>query len=261
MVAGTDDCDKVVRVAFTLSANVLCSGLEVWVSQKECADASANGDLVLGTSTLVDLQSSRTGTFEFKIRELPVFTAADAGTCGATGLNSEHHVCGAFKAASYDCSSSPVVVKAGTSPTVTYDSQAPVAPVINTVAAADGALTVAYSASASDAVRVNLELRAAGQTEFGFFQSGAAGDNRVRLEGLQNDLAYEVRALSLDLAGNVSEPSNVVTATPLHTQGFFEVCQRSGGCGQGCAAVGGGGALAAAAALVAYRLFSRRKRR
>jgi MYXO-CTERM domain-containing protein len=74
--------------------------------------------------------------------------------------------------------------------------------------------------------------------------SGRVTATDHRFGGLENDVEYGVRVVAFSDADNPSDPSNVVTGTPLAVNDFFELYRQAGGVEQGGCASGAAGLLA-----------------
>jgi hypothetical protein len=62
------------------------------------------------------------------------------------------------------------------------------------------------------------------------------------VSGLTNGTLYDVRIYGEDAAGNFTDPSDVVQATPVASEGFYKTYRREGGADRGgCGDIGGGG--------------------
>jgi hypothetical protein len=224
----------------------------------------ANEDLILGTVTT--WPNTATGSFDVQVADLPGLREADGGTaCGSAAIEKEHKVCGAFKANSgfplATCGSGDFVTKIATSPKIIFDAVPPPKPSIVQVDSLDRALRVEVEPGIGAAV-IRLEFRL--RDTPGDFVAGptvTTESKSGRIEDLTNDVVYEVRAVALDEAGNESEPSDVVTATPVLTYGFFARYQAAGGAEQGgCDATGGASFAVLGAVLGLVRLLGRRNR-
>ncbi len=235
------DCNLTINVNWTNTALVgLCAStdLRIWASELECQDTAGTSDFVFATISQSQL-SARAGTGSLTVSQLPGFRNSDAGVqCGADGVERSHRICGGYKLAGTGvagCTNAQT-----NSLSAVYDTKAPVAPTI-TVDAQDTGLLVKFSAS-SDTSVVHVFVREQGSAG-SFIEKGqlaAITGSSVKISGLTNDVAYEVVAQSEDAAGNFSVNSEVITATPRLTLGFYGRYREAGGSDTaGCTAVGG----------------------
>ncbi|MFZ5468949.1 MAG: MXAN_2561 family MXYO-CTERM-anchored protein [Myxococcota bacterium] len=256
---GPGECEAPIQVTWSVGiTGVVCSDLEVWVTPStSCGEKPGDNDFKFQSLPPSLFANQRTGTFVLRVRELPAFSSPNTAVCGDAGLEKEHRVCAAFTLGTFDCVTSQRTVLRPASPAmVSYDSLPPQSPVVSSVTAGDRSITVTFSTDA-DTVVVDAEVKKQTESDFHVAASSAPSSFTVRIDDLENNAIHEVRLVARDKAGNVSAPSATFSATPLHTQGFFEVYRRAGGTDQGCTAAGGG--MLASAALLAARLFSRRK--
>jgi hypothetical protein len=257
-------CGESLTVSWTAQAGAIpCSELTFWSTTGECGEAAAAGDKSYDAIPKDVWPTKGTSTFTIKVSELPMFTASDAGfTCGTLGDERKVKLCAFFVYSSFACGSNETKVKGTAPPTITYDAKAPDAPVIE-VLSRDSALTVKLSAS-DDSETVNIEARVAGEGEFQVMETVASATSDAKITGLSNNVLYEVRAVAFDAAENESAPSEIVTGTPIRTEGFFSDYRNSGGRDQGgCTSAPGGMLLwlAAVVGLAAGGRFLRRGRR
>jgi hypothetical protein len=203
-----------------------------------------------------------TGPFNINISALPAFQGSDAATCGAPGTEVTHRICGAFTFSSFTCGNGNQVIKATTPLTLTTDAKAPPPPVLGEVAAQDRSLVVPFTVD-SEAAEVQLEFRAllpdAGVAED--FQSGPSvappSVGKAELKNLINGTTYQIRAVAVDSAKNISDFSIPVTGKPIATDGFFEIYRNSGGAETGGCSTGLGGLIGWVSALGVWALVRR----
>ncbi len=259
---GANQCAGMLTATWTSTlTGVPCGiGLQFWITQGECGDAAVTGDVPLDLDTVPAsvVFSLHTGTFSVDVSALPFpgnsSTAAyDGGvSCGAANATVNMKLCGAISLQSgISC-----IVNHASPLAITYDTQPPVAPAIESVVVKDAALTATVSFS-SDTEFVYLQAKGGSDTDFGHdTQIVVLNSSTGTVNGLQDGNTYDLRAYAVDAAGNVSDYSPTVSATPLHATGFWEAYRRAGGQAQGCAALGAPPLLIGALML----LLRRRKR-
>lgn len=152
-----------------------------------------------------------------------------------------------------------------TAPVIVSTTRPP-APIVTSVTPADAALVLTWqpgtptALAPADSQEYVLEAAAMTTTDLvPLHTSAPTTETGLRLGGLVNSVVYAVRARAISLAGNESDPSAAVTATPAATkESVFRpgAGGGSGGCGSGVAGPFG---LAIVAAALALR--SRRHRR
>jgi len=229
---GAAACTTTLQATWTNNSlfGAPCGDLAVWTTSGECGDTPASGDHSLDSVTAAIVMSVRTGTIQVPLEQLPGFTGADAGLCGAADTQLSMKLCAAIPLQSgltcFSNHASPLELD--------YDTQPPPAPAIDSVVAQDGALQVSVSAS-TDTFEVDLQAQGAQETAFGHgVQVLTADTSTGTIRGLTNGEAYEVRAYAVDAAGNASGYSDPMSGTPLHSTGFWEAYRRAGGEAQGC---------------------------
>ncbi len=238
----------------------MCSTPEFWITAGTCGDHPASGDITLTPTTPIDLNSTRSGTFNpVNVNDLPIFQTSDGGgACGSRSGNLTLYICGSVSVPNTSfsgCGSTSIV--RGTNPQIQYRGSPPAVPSCD-VAPLDGALRVSSSAG-SDVNLTHAELREQGVGDFAEVASFTPDQGSVKVGGLQNGTPYEVRCFADDGVGNNSDRSGVVVATPVASDGFYENYRRLGGEEKG----GCGSALPAALGLPlvmgAYRLLRRKR--
>jgi len=247
-----------VSVTWTRSLQP-CRALSVWLSSKSSCgtepDSSA-GDVSLADVSQTVFTAATTGSFTFDLSSLP-FPTGDAGAgCGSLQEDKTFLVCGATSQVDYlSCSST---VQKATAAKVVYDGKPPTPPSFAAVAGLDSAVRITL-ASASDATFEELVVSLGG-TEVRRVNQ-AVGKGPIQVDGLENNVTYQLQAYSTDEAGNVSEASETVDVTPTKTFGFLELYGKGGGQETGgCGSVGGGVAGGAVLAVLGFWLSSRRNR-
>jgi len=260
-------CDSTINVDWTATSGgaSTCTDLRLWVTDRTtCGDAPQSGDLDLGTASASDF-SAGSGRKSFLLDDLPgIEGVADAGSgCGAVGFEQTFIGCGRFTLGSLvSACSSPTVVTNSTLPKLVYDALPPSAPTLDSLIPLDGALLARVSTTGADAVTVVLFVKEAAAAETAYTAattfSTEAGSGKIT--GLQNGVAYSVKAYAEDVVANRSEASSELTGTPENSEGFFGNYRRLGGDEVGgCSAVGGGSMVSALALLVLGAAFLRRR--
>ena len=243
-----------------------CADLSLWLTRdtdcKESASAqSAGSTRELSSIPQATLRQSGSGTSNFLVSELPLFSSGDGGVaCGASGISETVRLCGATKQSSdfLGTCSTTTVVKATAPLKITYDTLAPGAPLIEAVNPLDRALQVQVSAP-DDASEMRLVVTREG-TEITSVRQGV-DQSRIEVKNLQNGVTYQLSAYAIDAAGNESLEAALAEGTPIKTLGFYEKYRESGGAETGgCGATGGGMAGGALLSVLGFWLFSRRNR-
>ncbi len=239
-----NDCNLNVTVNWTNTALGLglCANtdLKVWASELECQDSAGTTDVVFNTISSSEL-SAGVGTFTVAVAELPGFKYSDAGVqCGTDGVERSHRLCGAYRINGTGIPGSACTVSQTNSLSLIYDTKAPVAPTI-TVDVQDSALLVKFKAS-PDTTVIHVYTREQGTAAFiEKAQLATASGSSIKVSGLTNDTTYDVMARSEDAAGNFSENSELFSATPRLTLGFYGRYRSAGGTdtATGCSAING----------------------
>ncbi|HZH02877.1 MAG TPA: MXAN_2561 family MXYO-CTERM-anchored protein, partial [Myxococcaceae bacterium] len=240
---GADDCGGSVTVSWTISVfGTTCDDdLRLWVTRESCT-----GDPPSGVTPFVsenNWPTQTTGEATLKVADLPGISGTDGGTgCGT--IEEDYNVCGAVD---YSAGfGSACQTARATSATLSYDALPPAAPSAPTLSGIDSAITVGLSAP-EDAAFMVVEYRLAEGEEGGAFRATErieVSRGSYRIEGLVNDVSYEVRTYAVDDADNQGPPSDGVIGQPRATVGFFEAYKRAGGAETGGCGAAGGGALA-----------------
>ncbi|HSP80540.1 MAG TPA: MXAN_2561 family MXYO-CTERM-anchored protein [Myxococcaceae bacterium] len=255
------DCGRDIAFSWTVGGT-LCDGLSLWLTRDSDCQDSASAQTTRTALTTIPVETIRNqggqGTSSFQGSELP-FPETDGGAaCGALGQEVTFRLCGATKGAdAFGTCLSTTTLKA--SPLrVLYDTLPPGPPSIGEVVALDESLRVTVDAP-EDATQVRLAVLQGDTEVTSVLQTVEQGAFRV--EDLQNNVAYTLRAYSIDEAGNVSEAFDEAEGTPIKTLGFYEEYLRAQGKETGgCGAAGGGVAGGAVLAVLGFWLSSRRKR-
>jgi len=255
------DCGTRRVVVTWTSSGTACQELALWLTEgsecKETADAQTTTRRTLTSIPQTTLNSSRTGTFEFAVSELPFSSQGDAGTgaCGVLDVEQAFRVCGSTKATDFVGSCSTTVTKASPGK-LTYDAKPPSAPTIESVSQLDQALRVQVTGT-TDVNQVRLVVLRDGLE----VTRKTQGTGSIQVEQLENEVTYQLEAYAIDAAGNVSATAATAEGTPTKTLGFYEKYRQSGGTETGgCGATGGGLAGSAMLAVLGFWLSSRRNR-
>lgn len=265
IVVSRDNCTTNRSVTWTRAGN-FCDSIFLWVSgtDEACSGEPGADDLLLNTLSATD--TSTTGTT--KAFSASQVLARSSTTCEAQTTEKRFRICATTKKANSNgtsgCESTATSV--GT-PVITFilDPEPPQVPSVPTATGLDGALSVRVTPP-SDATTMRVQVQAlgaGGDADAGTDPGGGvapvgdailsaeqATDNPVfRVEGLQNGVTYEVRALAIDRAGNSSGLSEAAQGTPIASSGFFGAYvgaggDETGGCGAAGGSIAGGAALA-----------------
>ncbi len=254
---GASSCGGTLQATWTSTLRgVPCGDMAVWITNGECGDAPATGDHSLDSVTSALVLTVRTGTITINLAQTPTgdltgFTSElDGGaSCGQPDTEVDMKLC-----ASIPLQSGVSCIQNHASPLdIVYDTKPPATPSIDTVTVKDASLQIGVTYS-SDSEFVYVEAKGAGEADFGHStQIVVADTSSGTISGLVNGTTYDLRAYAVDAAGNVSGYSDIVSATPLHTTGFWEAYRRAGGQAQGCSAVWGAPVLAGALLLLLRR--------
>lgn len=235
-----------------------CDPLKLWATSGECGDGPAAAD-VRFNDVPVNLLAAGSGDFSIKVSALPGFKDA-ATPCGGGPYELTHKICGAIGVSTgFDCTFTTTRSQVRAKPaSLVYDTLPPNPPTLEAVNAFDKALQVYFTAG-DDAVAVEVWIRVVGDADFGFAGDFATSAGSARIERLTNGVEYEVMLFALDAAGNASDGSAALTATPHLTNGFWAAYQTGGGGDRGCGS-SSAGAGAPLWWLALWALSSRRKR-
>ena len=248
---GSSSCTNTLQATWTSTlTGVPCGNMSVWLTSASCGDAPATGDVSLDAVTSAVVLTVRTGTVTVTLADLPGFNSADGGVaCGDANADVETKLCASISLQNgISC-----VVNQASPLSIVYDTKPPSDPAIESVVAKDAALQATVSFS-SDTEFVYLQAKGPSDADFGHDTQIVVTDTSTgTLHDLVNGDTYDLRAYAVDTAGNVSGYSPLVSATPLHTTGFWEAYRRAGGQAQGCSAFGGTPALLGALLLLRRR--------
>lgn len=250
---GAAQCNDTLTLSWsntltTLTASCTMAPLKLWSTAGNCLDTGpAAGDTTYGDIPFLTLVGLRQGSFSVKIAELPEFKTTslpDGGTslpCGdPTPTTKTHKVCGvvSYAVSSFGGCGTPQAISA-TALSLVYDTQPPSPPVITEQAAQDEGVRVKFT-TGTDTATVQLEVRGPNDSDFRQVAEVPVANSEAKATGLENGVAYAVRLRAKDAAGNISDPSNEVTITPIHTLGFWGFYKQAGGTDQGGCSVGAG---------------------
>lgn len=256
----TDCADRPVTAAWTRSGNA-CDALSLWLTapNKECGDAAGVGDVGLTSIPRETLATQTQGTFQFNLNRLLYPTTDGGGGCESLQEEVTFRLCGATKGvtADYLGTCSTTVTKA-TGLELLFDGKPPDAPAIESVSGLDQAVT-AHVSEPTGASKIQLVVSRDGEV----VKTGekAVGQGDIKVEGLVNEVTYQLVAYAFDEAGNQSGASAQAEATPIKTNGFLEEYVNAGGKETGgCGAAGGGVVGGAVLAVLGFWLSSRRNR-
>jgi hypothetical protein len=251
---GAAQCNDTVTLQWvntlTISLTNQCAQnpLKLWASPGDsCPTAPAATDTIYPSIPNLTLSSVRQGSFSVKISELPAFkptASADGGTvlsCNSTmPFTQDHVICGSVDYATFSGICSTASTLAATPLQLIFDTQPPTAPVMTSATPQDQGVRATFTVD-SDTTTVIMEV-----TEY-VDDGGIVGDFReiaqtastnafIHGGGLTDNVAYLVRLRSVDGAGNVSDPSDAQTVTPILTEGFWGFYKKAGGTdpGGGC---------------------------
>ena len=240
--------------------------LKLWATAGGCDTKKGSADIGFEDVPYTTLWGIKSGTFSVNLSKLPSFaaTSADGGTtytCGDPDVHVEltNSICGAYD---YYSTTGILSQYQASSLTITYDTKPPGAPTLIDVSAEDSAAkaTFSFTDNTTDTIMAYAEhdgavISASAQASAGF----------VHIEGLTNDVTYQVSLKAMDAAGNLSDPSaDTKAVTPMLTDGFFKVLKDAGSTepgGAGCSTTGATLVPMALAALALARALFRRSRR
>jgi hypothetical protein len=260
-VFGPNDCGGNIPITWTLTPIINCTELRIWMTTESCLPDPdrAAGDLLILTEP-ANLQRF-SDTFDRAVDELPLFVGADGGvSCGDLGHDITWKLCGNTKFASVTGGTCDTLVSETSPPTIRFDSKAPPAPAITAVDERDSAIAVTVSVDANDTDTVIVVATDPSGTQAAR-EERATPISSIRLGGLTNGTTYSITAQARDAAGNLSELSEAVPATPVLTSGFFRRYVDAGGSEDGGCSSGGGAALGALSAIAGLWLAWRRRRK
>lgn len=249
---GAAACNDTVTVRWTNTLTIILtqcsqSPLKLWATAGECQETPGTADTRYEDVPSLTLNGVRQGSFSVKISELPDFkatTSADGGTLlpcsSSTPFTKTHRICGNVEyALSTGISCGTTTKLAATPLRLVFDTLPPGKPTITDYAAQDEAVRAGFTVD-SDTTTVIMEVQGPTDVDFREIASTASTNGTIRGTGLQNNVPYVVRLRAKDGAGNPSEPSDSITATPIRTLGFWGYYKEAGGTDAGGCSVGTG---------------------
>ncbi|WP_224369262.1 MXAN_2561 family MXYO-CTERM-anchored protein [Hyalangium versicolor] len=253
------DCDLVRTVNWTNNIAVLpCDDLKFWIVEGSCGDEPPSGTTLLDSVSKSNVPTTRSGTLQFKVRDLPLFKNGES--CPVDGKEVEYQLCASVPTTGSlgECSSNGRSYQKD-DVDIIYDALAPDVPSIGNVAPLDEALSIRVNV-ADDANRIRLHVERADGTG-GRNLEQSSEQNLFRVTNLENGVTYRITAKAVDAADNESGDSEAKEGIPIHTKGFFDRYveaegQEMGGCGAAAGGVAGGWVLA----VLGFWLSSRRNR-
>jgi hypothetical protein len=250
------------NVPALVSLTTLCTPLKIWLTNTSCGDDLKDNDLSVTQLSQTEL-IAKTGYLTLSLADLPIFatSSVDAGTdavCGTLGVERTAQLCGSYKSSAGGCSLGVQSVLQAAPLKLIYDTAPPAAPSLDSLEVQDSIIIAHYTAS-TGTTKLYSQVAPAGIVAFDTKATDTALLGKVKLTGLSNGVAYDVRLVPVDAAGNEGPASNVLSATPLKSYGFWSNYRQSGGADQGgCSAATG--LLPALAGLFIVLVSSRRKR-
>ncbi|WP_257458737.1 MXAN_2561 family MXYO-CTERM-anchored protein [Archangium lipolyticum] len=257
---GPTTCSGRVSITWTRTSTTICEQLSLWLTQpgKNCGDSPEAGDVGLDAITLTELGQSNTGTFQVDLGQLPFPTTGGGGGCGALTQDATFRLCGATKVYGGSFGTDCNTVSRASGMKFVYDGTPPTAPVIEDARGLDQAVLADVS-EPTGATVIELHVSRDG-TEVAMVRQDV-GRGAIRVEGLENEVTYQLVAYAFDQAENRSNPSEAREASPTKTNGFMEEYANAGGKEMGgCGAAGGGVVGSAVLAALGFWLSSRRNR-
>jgi hypothetical protein len=233
-----------------------CSVMQLWVtSLPDCAGSQAAGDLVLSPVQQGLIQTQKTGMVTFTVADMVnAASGGDGGSfaCGATGQEKTFAVCAgvdmSFTSFCMTGSTTRVQTAVNATPqtaaTITYDTLPPGTPTITSDPAEglDSSLGLSFMPGSPTATSdvFNFQTSTDDGGTWMTVKTGVSSTvGTTTIDGLTNNVVYQVRMFAVDAAGNQSPFSNVVDGMPVATSGFWGAYRSAGGGAQGCSAAPG----------------------
>jgi uncharacterized protein (TIGR03382 family) len=251
-------CGDVLTLRWTYAGAVgsLCTGLKLWSTQAECGEAPGTDDVRYDEVANAVVQQTRQGTFNVAISELPGFRSGSTTPCGMDDLLKTHKVCGVIEYATVQCGLSTQQKMSASALKLIHDTKKPAAPVVNEIVANDKSLRVNFTVDKDSSV-VFAQVRPQGETDYRAAGEATASTGFIIISGLANKTTYDVQVQARDAAGNLSEWSAPVAATPIETVGFWGAFRTAGGTDPaGCST--GVGSVLPLFGFLGFMLFRRR---
>lgn len=233
-----------------------CNNMRIWATDGSCGNEPGAKDVEYPSVNPLLINTTRRGTIDVVINELPGF-ATGATPCGAAEtLTKEHKICASVPTA-LQCGLQNNTFTTASPLRISYDAQPPNAPIIDSVSSQDKALKVAFTVS-SDTAQVIPFSRAQGNTDFRRHKTLSLGGGReVVVDELLNGTTYDIRLRAIDAAGNESADSELASGTPKRTVGFWGTYRDAGGTDTGGCTMAPVGLVPLAALLWTIRRRSR----
>ena len=174
-------------------------------------------------------------------------TTSDGGTllpCGSpTPFTRTQKICGSveYAVAGFNGVCGPVSHYAAVPLKLVYDTEPPSAPTVTEHVPQDKGVRVSFTVGA-DTTAVLIEAQGPADPDYRPLAEVAVTSTTgsIKGENLENNVTYSVRLRAKDAAGNVSEPSDAFTETPILTLGFWGFYKDAGGTDAGGCSVGAG---------------------
>jgi hypothetical protein len=232
LIIGASSCgtSRLVYWVWNQLGTQPCNNMRIWATEGSCGNEPAAADKEYDSVNPLLITSTRGGTITVNINELPGFKEGSATPCGgAETLTKEHKICAAVPA-SLQCFGLQTPQTLTASPLrIIYDAQPPSAPIVSNVVMQDKALKLEFSVS-SDTTQIVPFVRMQGEADFVRRETVSLGSGRtVVVDGLLNATTYDVKLRAVDLAGNESADSDIVSGTPRRTVGFWGAYRDAGG--------------------------------
>ncbi|NTX04163.1 MXAN_2561 family MXYO-CTERM-anchored protein [Myxococcus sp. CA040A] len=266
IVVSKANCADRRSVSWSRTGTLACSPLVFWLSDGNCSGEPGEGD-----KEILEIAEGNTATTSGTL-ELRMSDALAAGglTCETQTADKTYRLCATVEKQDSLGACDSTTSSVG-SPSVNFilDPTSPLAPALPGVTGLDSALSVSVTVpSDTTSMLVEVVELVPGDGDGGTATAGEVvrsktqtSDNTVfRMDELENDKEYGVRAFAFDKAGNQSPASPLATGSPIPSDGFFAAYHAAGGAETGgCGAGGGGLALGAVVAALGFWMTSRRK--
>lgn len=271
----TPDCSSSFTGSWTANlTGTPCSTMALWLTPSaDCAATPGATDFQFAAvpqAQFFGTPNPHSGVVTFTINDM-LSAGGDAGvaSCGAIGVQQTFLLCAAISMDTFATCQTKQTVQTTAAVTttsatsqaaqITYDTKAPGAPSLSAVDPLDSSLAITFSVSSdTDTAHDFVFVQYKSPTDADFVNSGtaiSANETTATVSGLTNGVEYQVRLYAEDAANNVSAFSNVLSATPVASSGFYGNYRSAGGVAQGCSAAPG-----AIAALLGALWLARRRR-
>ncbi len=264
-----DFCSATPYVQWTYDGSLgfsFTTALSLWAtSANACGTTPGATDLVFDSVASSVVTLTRSGQFQIAIANLPGFStsSADAGAsvaCGDKGVTVTQRLCGAISYQAYV--GATATVYQADDLVLVYDAKPPTAPRIASISGFDGTAAVTFAVD-GDTTSIASQYRRTGESVWRVGPKTATGTvSTIKVTGLTNGQRYDLQLFAIDVAGNVSEGSAIMSVIPTHTAGFYEnvVDGGSGEKGGGCATAGASASAWPLAAVLIVLALSMHKR-